>query len=234
MKKCFLYALLLLLPISSTAQISFKLSTERLSDYKLSIICDGELKWLRNEIFARHGYVFSNKEYQEYFERFDWYKAASDNSSVKLSDTETANVNILRDEENRRHTRVKAIKTFFKELRTNYKSVPGLMEWISHEDYFKEILQKINVDEMSFCGSRGKYSVTIDNGSEINSCFLDVDGNTIRLGHNTQGISDCLEPVVSAREAIGEDMHWGEGLTFWQFIIDEDNSIRFEKLDGAG
>lgn len=54
-----------------------------------------ELALMRNEIFARNGYTFSNAQYQNYFERF--YRALYDNSKVKLSEIETENVNLLKE-----------------------------------------------------------------------------------------------------------------------------------------
>ncbi len=58
-----------------------------------------ELRIMRNEIYARHGWNFSSADLKEYFSSKPWYKPAKDNSQIVLSDLETINVEILKDEE---------------------------------------------------------------------------------------------------------------------------------------
>lgn len=53
------------------------------------------LRLLKNEIYARNGYVFSNKEFKEYFNKLSWYKPLKNNKSIKLSDIETKNIEII-------------------------------------------------------------------------------------------------------------------------------------------
>ncbi len=45
------------------------LSEDELSGYRRE-----GLKYIKNEIYARHGYVFEDNEYQEYFDKKSWYK----------------------------------------------------------------------------------------------------------------------------------------------------------------
>lgn len=56
-----------------------------------------ELRIARNEIFARHGFRFSDPALRAHFERFDWYRPAR--ASVELSDIEKANVALLKSAE---------------------------------------------------------------------------------------------------------------------------------------
>lgn len=51
------------------------------------------LRLARNEIFARHGYIFSSADLDEHFRKQPWYSAQS--KSVQLSATEKANVEFL-------------------------------------------------------------------------------------------------------------------------------------------
>lgn len=51
------------------------------------------LRLARNEIFARHGYIFNSADLDEHFRKQPWYSAAS--KSVQLSATEKANVDFL-------------------------------------------------------------------------------------------------------------------------------------------
>lgn len=59
-----------------------------LSDSEVSSMSKDQLALARNEIFARHGYVFNSKVYSDYFSAKSWY---TPNSSYK-SDIDTLNI----------------------------------------------------------------------------------------------------------------------------------------------
>lgn len=63
-----------------------------LSNYELGIA--------RNEIYARHGYIFSTEKYRLYFNAQNWYYPISKN--VTLNNIELYNVNLIKAEEDRR------------------------------------------------------------------------------------------------------------------------------------
>ena len=55
-----------------------------------------ELKIMRNEIFARNGYVFKKDgEMDNYFSRKGWYRAIRKTRNPNLSDIEKHNVNLI-------------------------------------------------------------------------------------------------------------------------------------------
>jgi hypothetical protein len=56
-----------------------------------------ELKVMRNEIYARHGYIFKNTELRDYFEKQSWYKPVSDDVTNLLSDVEKRNADFLKN-----------------------------------------------------------------------------------------------------------------------------------------
>jgi len=60
-------------------------SNVRLTDTQLNSLSKENLALARNEIYARHGYVFQTEPYKSYFGNKTWYKA---NSSFKGSDEE--------------------------------------------------------------------------------------------------------------------------------------------------
>lgn len=66
---------------------------------KFEISNSKDLRLMRNEIYARHGYTFSSADLQKYFGAKPWYKPLGNNSAVKLSDIETFNVELLRNME---------------------------------------------------------------------------------------------------------------------------------------
>ena len=61
-----------------------------------------DLKIMRNEIFARHGYVFKTDDMKRYFSQQAWYRPLSDDVLNSLSPIELANVETIKAVENRR------------------------------------------------------------------------------------------------------------------------------------
>ena len=58
-----------------------------------------ELRIMRNEILARHGWKFQSKDLQEYFGQQPWYKPGKDNSAIKLNIIEQLNLQLIKSEE---------------------------------------------------------------------------------------------------------------------------------------
>lgn len=81
-------------PESSSSYLS-KSQVKSLSNYQLGIA--------RNEIYARHGYIFKLKTFRDYFESQSWYVPRySNESSIQLNSVEVYNVDLIKAEENRR------------------------------------------------------------------------------------------------------------------------------------
>ncbi len=55
-----------------------------------------DLRLMRNEIFAFHGYKFKSRDMNEYFRKFDWYKPDSDDVTGQLNCFERANIKIIK------------------------------------------------------------------------------------------------------------------------------------------
>lgn len=55
-----------------------------------------ELRLIRNEIFARKGYVFKDSLLSTYFSKKEWYKPNKD-AEIILSDSEKQNVILLKN-----------------------------------------------------------------------------------------------------------------------------------------
>lgn len=51
---------------------------------------------MKNEIFAEHGYIFSNQVIQKQFEKEDWYEAQSTNSEIETFLTEIEKINLAK------------------------------------------------------------------------------------------------------------------------------------------
>ncbi|MBF7093312.1 YARHG domain-containing protein [Flavobacterium sp. ALJ2] len=88
----------LLITLSLNAQNKIDCSkclVELIDDSKLQNEGLYSLKLLKNEIYARKGYVFSNPEYANFFKKYSWYKPVKDNKSIVYSDIEIKNIAIL-------------------------------------------------------------------------------------------------------------------------------------------
>jgi len=83
-------------------------STRYLSREELIKLNPKQLRIMRNEIFARYGYVFKSSDMREYFENLSWYKNllkldAKNNASSLLTETEKANIILIKKIENQKN-----------------------------------------------------------------------------------------------------------------------------------
>lgn len=58
-----------------------------------------QLRLMRNEILARHGYTFKSKDLRDYFSSKWWYKPGTNNAAIKLNIIEQTNVELIKSEE---------------------------------------------------------------------------------------------------------------------------------------
>ena len=65
----------------------------------LSRFSKDELRLMRNEILARHGWKFQSKDLQEHFGKQSWYRPVADNKTIKLNIIEQTNVQMIKSEE---------------------------------------------------------------------------------------------------------------------------------------
>ena len=55
-----------------------------------------ELNIMKNEIYARHGYIFKTPELKSYFERQSWYRALYDDVTDLVTDIEKENAAFIK------------------------------------------------------------------------------------------------------------------------------------------
>lgn len=67
-----------------------------ISIWELILLDYPQLRLLRNEIFARHGYIFDSKDLSTYFNSFTWYKPNPGFSESNLSQSERENISLIR------------------------------------------------------------------------------------------------------------------------------------------
>jgi hypothetical protein len=86
---------------SSAPALLFATSSERpLDEGELGSLSAAQLRIARNEIYARHGYVFASPDLRAYFMRFAWYRPSG--GALKLNAVEQRNVRLLQEAEKAR------------------------------------------------------------------------------------------------------------------------------------
>ncbi len=70
-------------------------STKLLSYEDVENLNTEELGYMRNEIYARHGYSFKNKEWRYVFEEKDWYVPMGVDIRHQLTDVEIENIGLI-------------------------------------------------------------------------------------------------------------------------------------------
>ncbi|MGK0467015.1 YARHG domain-containing protein [Clostridium sp.] len=73
--------------------------SEKLLDSDVSVLNKENLTLARNEIYARHGFIFKSEPYKSYFLKKSWYKP-NPNFDGKLDNVETANIKLISKYEN--------------------------------------------------------------------------------------------------------------------------------------
>jgi hypothetical protein len=71
-------------------------STRLLKTADVENLSKGELQMMRQEIFARHGYCFSKKEFRQRFENEDWYVPDTTDIRGRLTDIEKKNIALIK------------------------------------------------------------------------------------------------------------------------------------------
>lgn len=67
-------------------------STKEIKDEDLKGLSDNDLKIMKNEILARHGFIFSDKDMKDYFSKQKWYSAKNQNVDKLLTPLEKQNI----------------------------------------------------------------------------------------------------------------------------------------------
>jgi len=81
------------------AKMREKLATEAITDDTLGAMFAEDLRVLRNEIYARHGRVFKDKELQKFFEAQAWYIPNPEFKDDQLNEIEIANLAKIKEAE---------------------------------------------------------------------------------------------------------------------------------------
>lgn len=82
--------------IQSTPGIYPEASNRLLQYADIKGLNNWDLKVMRNEIFARHGYIFKTAEMIDYFSQQSWYEPIYDNVDELLTVVERKNISFIK------------------------------------------------------------------------------------------------------------------------------------------
>jgi hypothetical protein len=71
-------------------------STKRLKESDVENLRPADLRIMRNEIYARHGYTFQLADMRKHFDAKDWYMAVSQDVTDNLTETERKNAELIK------------------------------------------------------------------------------------------------------------------------------------------
>ncbi len=97
----------------------------RLSENELWNYTRETLRYIRNEILARHGYAFSLDKFYDYFNAKPWYEAGGYGTSKKLSQIEWDNIST-----------VKKVESAMDQLGTLNKNGMDIADVIAYQNYY--------------------------------------------------------------------------------------------------
>lgn len=70
-------------------------SMRKLTEKDLDGYATFELRQMRNEVFARYGYIFKSEDLKAYFSKMKWYAPKHQNVDIYISDIEAGNLELI-------------------------------------------------------------------------------------------------------------------------------------------
>lgn len=218
------------------------IKTEQIKDLSID-----EIRYLTNDLFARKGYRFTNSNIDLYYSEKNWYKPIDDNNKIVYNDTEKKNIKQFQDKTAElnadREALIKELKNFKlsflqadeKILKSKYGYDLGIDpkntylndSGEEHRKYFKEVLNKLNIDDINWIKEIGFYKVTVDN---LNSTI----GYEVRIEHeNIYFKYDFDTGSEEIKESLYPTEYFIEFTYFWKFEW-KNNKLKFIDLIVAG
>ncbi len=121
----------------------------------------GALRIVRNEIFARYGYIFKSQDLKDYFLKQEWYKPIFRNVNRYITDIEKQNIDSIKKYEglNPNFAPKKQFEVFL-DLLQNNKNIPVLFAHSYNCNFYDFLGPYITTDSLLFdFTSKYKYIV---------------------------------------------------------------------------
>ena len=216
-------------------------STQVIKEEQIKGLSIDEIRLLTNEIFARNGYQFENSRFQNFFEEKSWYKSKNDNKSVVFNEIEKKNIKLFQDKtkelNKNQQELVNQLKTFKNlvinnnedELKTKFGFYYENQTGDDEPKSLKEVLNKINLDDINYYKSNGLNSTMTDNGFVKIVYEIYVENENVNLYYNYMTHSKIIKDFDAFTDYHSED----EYMYNWQFEF-KNNKLKFIRLAIAG
>ena len=238
---CFLLILSVQFSGAQTLKDCNNCATQVIKQEQIKELSLDEIRLLTNEIHARNGYEFDNPRFQQHFDSKPWYSSKKDNKKVSLNDVEKKNVTLLQEQSKQLKAerdlitaQLKALKKLVLENKTNelkskFKLSYEAQYGAENPKLLKEVLSKIDLDDIQYYKNKGLNSVTVDNGYVKILYEVSLDGKKINLYYNHMAHSKIIEDFDEFTDYHSEN----EFMYNWQFEL-KGNQLEFIRLAIAG
>ena len=162
-------------------EVSWMMQHRLLSPAYLGRFSKDELRMMRNEILARHGWVFQSKDLKDHFASQSWYQPLGNNYSVKISLVEKTNIELIKHEETLgEKDRVHA---------ENPVEAPKqeVVEEAPKQEVVKETPKPVEVSSTIANGSRWW------DGQRLYTAQVDAAGDVLMVGESVNGGGDSFK-----------------------------------------
>lgn len=216
-------------------------STQIIKAEQIKGLSIDEIRLITNEIFARNGYQFENSRFQNFFEEKSWYKSKSDNKSVEFNEIEKKNIKLFQDKtkelKNNQQELVNQLKTFKnlvinnnkEELKTKFGFYYETQTGDDEPKSLKEVLNKINLEDINYYKRNGLNSTMTDNGFVKIVYEIYIENENVNLYYNYMTHSKIIKDFDAFTDYHSED----EYMYNWQFEF-KNNKLKFIRLAIAG
>ncbi len=216
-------------------------STQIIKAEQIKSLSIDEIRLITNEIFARNGYQFENSRFQNFFEEKSWYKSKNDNKSVVFNEIEKKNIKLFQDKtkelKNNQQELVNQLKILKnlilndkkKELETKFGYYDEDRVLEDELKSIKEVLNKINLDDINYYKSNGLNSTMTDNGFVKIVYEISIENENVNLYFNYMENSKIIKDFDEFTDYHSEY----EYMYNWQFEF-KNNKLKFIKINIAG
>jgi len=240
-----IFTILLLTIITKTFGQTLKdcstCSTQIIKAEQLKNLSIDEIRLLTNEIFARNGYQFENSRFQNFFEEKSWYKSKNNNKSVEFNEIEKKNIKIFQDKSKElkinqqelvnqlQNFKILVLNNNKEELKAKFGFYYENQTGEDEPKSLKEVLNKINLNDITYYKNNGLNSIMTDNGFVKIVYEVSIENENVNLYYNYMAHSKIIKDFDEYTDYHSEN----EYMYNWQFEF-KNNKLKFIRVAIAG
>lgn len=208
-------------------------STRAITAEQIKQLSIDEIRFLTNDLFARKGYVFQDDAIDAYYADKTWYQPVNANYTIAYTPIEKQNIKLFQDRtkqlKSEREELVNELKKF-KNLIDNPKELQKQFGYNVEENnnFIKNVLDEIFIDDIHWFKKKGLYTVTKDNGDIVKEYALKINGSKVTLHLGIKGGSALSNGDTMYQEKTAKEISYAY---LFEFI---NGKLTFQKVVTAG